>query len=84
MALTVILLNALIAVAYTSIDWRAHVGGLVAGVALGSLADGSGPARQRAVVRFVGVATLVALGIAVVIWRTVEIRSLPGFEQLFG
>jgi rhomboid protease GluP len=84
MALTVIALNALIAFAYNSIDWRAHVGGLVAGVALGSLADSSAPAGQRAVVRFAGVATLVALGIALVIWRTAEIRSLPGFDQLFG
>ncbi|HEY3213168.1 MAG TPA: rhomboid family intramembrane serine protease [Actinomycetota bacterium] len=79
MALTVIVLNAFIAVAYPSIDWRAHVGGLVAGVALGYLADDAVPARQRAVARFAGVATLVALGIALVVWRTAEIRSLPGF-----
>jgi membrane associated rhomboid family serine protease len=80
MALTVIVLNAFIAVVYTSIDWRAHVGGLVAGFALGYLADDAVPARQRAVARFAGVATLVALGIALVVWRTAEIRSLPGFD----
>jgi membrane associated rhomboid family serine protease len=84
MALTVIVLNAFIAVAYSSIDWRAHVGGLVAGFALGYLADDAVPARQRAVARFAGVATLVALGIALVVWRTAEIRSLPGFDQVFG
>jgi membrane associated rhomboid family serine protease len=84
MAVTVILLNALIAFAYRSIDWRAHVGGLVAGFALGYLADSSGPARQSAVVRFAGIATLVALGIALVVWRTAEIRSLTGFDQFFG
>ena len=84
MALTVIVLNAFIAVVYSSIDWRAHVGGLVAGFALGYLADDAVPARQRAVARFAGVATLVALGIALVVWRTAEIRSLPGFDQLFG
>jgi len=84
MAVTVIVLNAFIAVAYSSIDWRAHVGGLVAGFALGFLADDAVPARQRAVARFAGVATLVALGIALVVWRTAEIRSLPGFDQLFG
>ena len=84
MALTVIVLNAFIAVAYSSIDWRAHVGGLVAGFALGYLADDAVPARQRAVARFAGVATLVALGIALVVWRTAEIRSLPGFDQFFG
>jgi membrane associated rhomboid family serine protease len=84
MALTVIVLNAFIAVVYSSIDWRAHVGGLVAGFALGYLADDTVPARQRAVARFAGVATLVALGIALVVWRTAEIRSLPGFDQFFG
>ena len=84
MALTVIVLNAFIAVAYSSIDWRAHVGGLVAGFALGYLADDAVPARQRAVARFAGVATLLALGVALVVWRTAEIRSLPGFDQFFG
>jgi membrane associated rhomboid family serine protease len=82
LALTVIVLNAVIAVAYREIDWRAHVGGLVAGFALGYLADSSGPARQRAVVRFAGVATLVAIGIALVLWRTTEIRT--AFAQFFG
>jgi len=82
MALTVIVLNAVIALGYSSIDWRAHVGGLVAGFALGYLADSSGPARQRAVVRFAGVATLVAIGIALVLWRTGEIRS--ALPQFFG
>jgi membrane associated rhomboid family serine protease len=84
MALTVIVLNAVIAFAYRSIDWRAHVGGLIAGFALGYLADDAVPARQRTVARFAGVATLVALGIALVVWRTAEIRSLPGFDQFFG
>jgi membrane associated rhomboid family serine protease len=82
LALTVIVLNAVIAIGYSSIDWRAHVGGLVAGFALGYLADSSGPARQRAVVRFAGVATLVVIGIALVLWRTAEIRS--AFPQFFG
>jgi membrane associated rhomboid family serine protease len=84
MALTVIVLNAVIAVVYPSIDWRAHVGGLIAGFALGYLADDAVPARQRTVARFAGVATLVALGIALVVWRTAEIRALPGFDQFFG
>ena len=82
LALTVIVLNAVIAIGYSSIDWRAHVGGLVAGFALGYLADSSGPARQRAVVRFAGVATLVVIGIALVLWRTAEIRS--ALPQFFG
>lgn len=84
MALTVIVLNAVIAIGLPSIDWRAHVGGLVAGFVLGYLADRPGPARQQAVVRFAAIATLLAVGVALVLWRTAEIRSLPGFDQLFG
>jgi hypothetical protein len=33
-------------------------------------------------VRFAGVATLVVIGIALVLWRTAEIRS--AFPQFFG
>ena len=82
MALTVIVLNAVIAISYRSIDWRAHVGGLVAGFALGYIADHSGPARQQALVRVASVAALVAVGVALVLWRTAEIRS--AFPQFFG
>jgi hypothetical protein len=77
-------LNAVIAFAYRSIDWRAHVGGLVAGFALGYLADDAVPAGQRRLARFAGVATLVGVGITLVVWRTVEIRALPGFNEFFG
>ncbi len=81
-AVTVIVLNALIAIGYRAIDWRAHVGGLVAGFALGYIADRPGPARQQAVVRVAGVATLLLIGIALVVWRTTEIRT--AFPQFFG
>ena len=80
-AVTVIVLNALIAFGYRAIDWRAHVGGLVAGYALGYIADRSGPARQQALVRVAGIATLVAIGVALVLWRTGDLRTLPGFDQ---
>jgi hypothetical protein len=80
-AVTVIVLNALIAFGYRAIDWRAHVGGLVAGYALGYIADHPGPARQLAVVRVAGIATLVAIGVALVLWRTGDLRALPGFDQ---
>jgi membrane associated rhomboid family serine protease len=82
MALAVIVLNAVIAISYRSIDWRAHVGGLVAGFALGYIADRPGPARQQALVRVASVAALVAVGVALVLWRTAEIRS--AFPQFFG
>jgi membrane associated rhomboid family serine protease len=66
MALTVIVLNAVIA---------------VAGIALGTLADSSVPSRQRAIVRFAGVATLAAVGVAIVLWRTADLRAMPGFDR---
>ena len=82
MALTVIVLNALISIGYSAIDWRAHVGGLVAGFVLGYLADQPDAARRRALA-FGGAAVMVGIGIALVMWRTIDIRSLPGFGQLF-
>jgi membrane associated rhomboid family serine protease len=81
MALTVIVLNAVIAVVYQSIDWRAHVGGLVAGFILGYLADLPAPSRQRTLVAAAGTMALAGLGIVLVMWRTVDIRSIPGFDQ---
>jgi len=83
MALTVIVLNAVLSFAYGAIDWRAHVGGLVGGFVLGYLIDQPDPARRRALA-FGGVAVMVAIGVALVIWRTADLRSLPGFDQLFG
>ena len=80
-AMTLILLNAFLAFAFSGIDWRAHLGGLVAGAACGVVAEGWGSASQRRVIRIAGFAALIALGVALVVWRTNELRSLPGFED---
>ncbi|HZP90644.1 MAG TPA: rhomboid family intramembrane serine protease [Actinomycetota bacterium] len=77
-AMLLIVLNALLALGLSTIDWRAHVGGLVSGVAAGFVAEGWGSARQRAVVRLVGLGALVALGVALVVWRTGELRGQLG------
>lgn len=81
MALTVIVLNALIAFGYRAIDWRAHVGGLIAGFVIGSLAD-QPAAQQRRSLAIGGVTVLAGIGVALVLWRTVDIRSMPGFDEL--
>jgi membrane associated rhomboid family serine protease len=81
MALTVIVLNALIAFGYRAIDWRAHVGGLIAGFVIGYLAD-QPPAQQRRSLAIGGVTVLAGVGVALVVWRTVDIRSMPGFDEL--
>ena len=79
--MTVIVLNAVIAFGYRAIDWRAHVGGLVAGFVIGYLADL--PSRQqRTLVAAGGTIALAGVGVALVLWRTADIRSIPGFEQL--
>jgi membrane associated rhomboid family serine protease len=83
-AMTLILLNAFLAFAFRGIDWRAHVGGLVAGVACGVVAEGWGSATQRQLIRVAGFVALIALGTAVVVWRTNEIRAMPLFGQIFG
>jgi membrane associated rhomboid family serine protease len=80
-AMTIIVLNALIAVAVPRIDWRAHVGGLVAGFLAGYVLEGFGPRRSRLAVTVAGTALLVIAGIAIVVWRTDAIRALPEFQQ---
>ena len=80
-AMTLILLNAFLAFAFNGIDWRAHLGGLVAGLACGFISEGWGSASQRRIVQVAGFAALVAVGVAIVVWRTNELRSVPGFDD---
>jgi rhomboid protease GluP len=80
-AMTMILLNALLAFGFRAIDWRAHVGGLVAGFLAGYLLEGVGPRRTRTATTVAGIAALVVAGIVIVVWRTDVIRALPEFEQ---
>ena len=77
-----IVLNILLAFAFGGrIDWRAHLGGLIAGLAAGTFAEGWGTRSQRRLVQVAGLGGLVALGIALVVWRTAEIRELPFFDE---
>ena len=77
-AMTLILINALLAFAWGTIDWRAHVGGFLAGLVAGVVAEGFGSRSQRTLVTVLGLAGLVAAGVALVMWRTAEIRSMVG------
>jgi membrane associated rhomboid family serine protease len=74
-AVSLILLNALFVFAYPGIDWRAHLGGLVAGAVLG-VAVGL---RRTSRAVFVGTcAGLLFVGIALTVWRTTDLRATFG------
>jgi rhomboid protease GluP len=69
-ALMIILLNVVIGLSFQNIDNWAHGGGLVAGLAAGTFAEGVGPREVRSWSRVVGFAALLALGIGLAVWRT--------------
>jgi rhomboid protease GluP len=73
-ALMLILLNALLPFIIHGIDWRAHLGGLVAGFAAGWLAEGTGPQPMRQIVQAVGWLALVGIGVALIALR---VASFP-------
>jgi membrane associated rhomboid family serine protease len=77
-----VLLNLVITFTIPFIDWRAHIGGLVAGVAAGYLAEGVG--RDRATQRLtavIGIGLVLAATVALTWWGTVRIRE--AFPQAF-
>lgn len=80
-ALTLIVLNALLAFGFPGIDWRAHVGGLVSGFLAGLAAEGMGDRRTRMLISVAGFAALVVAAVALVVWRTDQIQALPFFAQ---
>lgn len=80
-ATMLLLINAIFAFSIGSIDWRAHLGGFVAGLAAGLVAEGWGTRQQRTLVTTLGFVGIVAVAIALVMWRTVQLQALPEFEQ---
>jgi membrane associated rhomboid family serine protease len=55
------------------IDWRAHLGGLIAGV-LCAAAFAYAPEKKRAAVQVGGVAATALAVLAVIVWRTTDLR----------
>ncbi len=78
MAMTLILLNLLIAFGFARIDWRAHLGGIIVGFLAGYVAEGFGSPAQRRAIQVLGVVGLMAAGIALTMWRTEQIRAAFG------
>jgi membrane associated rhomboid family serine protease len=81
-AVMLVVINMILAFSIPGIDWRAHVGGFVAGLAAGFAAEGVGSRSARRAILILGFGGLVALGAALVVWHTAELRSqlqIPGF-----
>jgi membrane associated rhomboid family serine protease len=77
-ALFLIVLNLFIGFSIANIDNSAHIGGLIAGVAAGFVAEGWGPSRNRQAIMVVGFAGLVALGVVLAVYRTAALASFGG------
>jgi membrane associated rhomboid family serine protease len=69
-ALMLIAINLVLGFSIASIDNSAHIGGLVAGIIAGTLAEGVGPVTSRRVVTALGFVSLVALGVVLTAYRT--------------
>ncbi len=67
-------INFVIGFVVPRIDWRAHLGGLVAG-ALCAAAIAYAPEKQRTAVQAAGIGATVLVVVAVVVWRTLELRG---------
>ena len=72
-----IVLNAILALSLHFIDWRAHLGGLVAGVAAGYVAEGWGNLSKRRVILVVGFSAILLAAAGLVVWRTDQLSHDP-------
>ncbi|MFL5766987.1 MAG: rhomboid family intramembrane serine protease, partial [Actinomycetota bacterium] len=77
-AATIIIVNAVIGLGFPGVDWRAHVGGLLAGAAVGAGFDVSGPSSSRSAIGIATTAGVVLVGILLVMWRTNTILHVGG------
>jgi membrane associated rhomboid family serine protease len=81
-AMSMLLINLVIGFSVPAIDWRAHLGGLVAGVVAGFAVDPGRPAVSRRAVAVGGLLLIVIAAVALVVARSSQIRSDPSI--LFG
>lgn len=79
-AVTILAINALLAASIPGIDWRAHVGGFLAGIVAGVAAEGAGSPTARRTILVVGFGGLLLLAIGLLAWRTGQLREqFPSF-----
>jgi membrane associated rhomboid family serine protease len=76
-ALSMLVINLIIGFSIPGIDWRAHVGGLVAGLVAGFAVDPSRPDKLRRTFAAVGLVALLVAAVALVAVRTAQIKADP-------
>lgn len=79
-------LNAVIDFTFANIDWRAHLGGLLAGAVLGWMADGLGLGSRRIqplLEVLVGTA-IVVVAVVLVVYRSVELAPAAAMLSQLG
>lgn len=74
-AVMLLVINAVFALSIPGIDWRAHVGGFVAGLAAGFAAEGVGSTSRRRAILIGGFGVLVLAAFALVAWHTSQLRA---------
>jgi len=75
-AATIIVINAILGFGFAGVDWRAHVGGLLAGAAVGAGLDEAGPRQYRSAIAIATTVGVVLVGIVLVMWRTNQLAPL--------
>jgi membrane associated rhomboid family serine protease len=76
-AMSLLVINLIIGFAVPSIDWRAHLGGLVAGLVAGFAVDPSRPVALRRVFSVAGLGALVVVALVLVAFRSAQIEANP-------
>ena len=76
-ALGMLVINLIIGFSIPLIDWRAHLGGVVAGLVAGFAVDPSRPVALRRTYATVGLLALLGAAVALVVIRTAQINANP-------
>lgn len=76
-----LILNLIFSLMISFIDWRAHLGGFLAGLVAGVVAEGWGRRSSRTFVAIAGFAAIVVGAFALAAWRTSQLQA--DFPSMF-